>query len=240
MADSENTTRLEVFRTLSVAISALAVPVVVAMVGSNVTATIANAELDAEYVSLALNTLSREKPPETDQTAVDADLALRQWAVLVLQDSSPVPLSEELADDLEQGDVVLQSQDFPDFLQSQDFPDFGDLSSVFEAQSSRAETYRNELPTSGALPQGCTVDVAVTLLPSPGDFTSFTRILRDVRSEPSLEAPVVGEIEGVHPISEVRTEETEDQTALRYYFRTAAGWIAANLRLDILSDDCFP
>ena len=72
---------------LALIFSAIAVPVVVAMIGGNVNSTMKESENRIRYVELAINQLRSPPSPET--------AALRDWAVELLDAQSPVKLSEE-------------------------------------------------------------------------------------------------------------------------------------------------
>ena len=84
------------------------VPLTVAAAGFAVQQAVSETSANTEYVSLAVSVLSNPAPEEES----DVDQALREWAVSLLQDSSPVDIPEKLAKAFEEGDVVLD----PDLL----------------------------------------------------------------------------------------------------------------------------
>ena len=80
----------------------LAVPVTVAVIAASAAvwtnrseSESRDRELDATYVALAVDILEQELPPEGSDERTD-QLAIRDWAVRVLEETSPVPISDEL------------------------------------------------------------------------------------------------------------------------------------------------
>lgn len=72
---------------LSLIVSVIAIPIVVARIGGNVNSALKESENRVRYVELAINQLRSPPSPET--------AALRDWAVELLDNQSPVRLSEE-------------------------------------------------------------------------------------------------------------------------------------------------
>ncbi|MCZ8408148.1 hypothetical protein O9649_10145 [Achromobacter dolens] len=79
-------------------LAALAIPVVLGWIGWEIQSAIKDRELKRDYVQIATGILA----------AKDSDRALRTWAVAVLGAHSPVALSAELKDDLENGAYGLK------------------------------------------------------------------------------------------------------------------------------------
>lgn len=78
-------------------IATIAVPVVIGVLGYQIQAVIKDREIKRDYVQLATGILS----------AKDSKPALRQWAVALLGEHSPVPLSNEVKIALRNGDSML-------------------------------------------------------------------------------------------------------------------------------------
>jgi hypothetical protein len=90
------------------ALAALAIPIVVVAVSNSYSDSIAERGTNAQYVEMAVNILSQPKPDSEDEAEIEADSALREWAVGVLVRTSPFPLDAELQADLTQGDVNFE------------------------------------------------------------------------------------------------------------------------------------
>lgn len=80
--------RLEFWKQLAQIASAVAVPIVLAVIGYVVQDSLAEAGLKKDYVQMAL-TILREQPTKEN-------VELRQWAISVLDRNSPVPIPKEL------------------------------------------------------------------------------------------------------------------------------------------------
>lgn len=87
-------------------LAAVAVPIVVAILGAVINSSIGKAQVQADYVGLVVEILARPIPEDED--AQKSDQALREWAVDVLAQNSPVTLEEDLQALLKQGAVNLQ------------------------------------------------------------------------------------------------------------------------------------
>lgn len=81
---STRTERLEFWKQIAQIVSALAVPVVLALIGYYVQRSLADAGLKKDYVQMAIGVLSNQPNKENEQ--------LRQWAISVLDKNSPVPI----------------------------------------------------------------------------------------------------------------------------------------------------
>ncbi len=79
--------------TLSRIVAAIAVPLVVGIVGYWVQNSMKSQELDLEYVTIALRILDKE----------DSSEPMREWAIQLLNDNSPTPLPQELKSGLLSG-----------------------------------------------------------------------------------------------------------------------------------------
>jgi hypothetical protein len=77
-------------------LSGLGIPVAVIFAGWLISNRIEGAKLDSEYVRLALGVLGKEAKPEEGVTTglSDEELALRQWAVRLLNRKSPEKFTE--------------------------------------------------------------------------------------------------------------------------------------------------
>lgn len=84
--------RLEFWKQIAQITSALAIPIVLAVIGYLVQSSLADAGLKKDYVQMALTVL-REQP-----TKENAEL--RQWAISVLDKNSPVPIPKQLKSQL--------------------------------------------------------------------------------------------------------------------------------------------
>ena len=101
------TDRLEHWKQITQIVSAIAVPVVLAILGYFVQGSLADAGLKKDYVQMALTVLKEEPSKENEQ--------LRKWAISILDKNSPVPLSKSLKSQLE----TTKSFDIP-FITSSD------------------------------------------------------------------------------------------------------------------------
>ena len=85
--------RLERWKQVAQIASAVAVPVVLAILGYFVQRSLADAGLKKDYVQMALSVLKEAPSKENEQ--------LRKWAIAVLDKNSPVPLPPSLKVQLE-------------------------------------------------------------------------------------------------------------------------------------------
>lgn len=92
--------RLATIKTLATIFAAVAVPLIVAVVGWQIQASISKEGVRKDYVQMAIGILSQPKNPN--------DKDLRQWAVAVLDKNSPVPFTSEVRSDLASGIVVIR------------------------------------------------------------------------------------------------------------------------------------
>ncbi len=99
-------------------LGAITVPIVVGVVGSSISQSIEQRAVDAEYVYLAVGVLSTPIPEarvvgvgdpshETVDKEIQRDRTLREWAVRVLEASSPIKLDRRSAESLGEGSQVL-------------------------------------------------------------------------------------------------------------------------------------
>jgi len=91
---------LVTIRDLFLIISAVAVPIVIALSAARVQKSIAQAALQKDYVQIALGILREPNVAGTSQP-------LRVWAADVLEKNAPVPLSPELKSMLVRGTASL-------------------------------------------------------------------------------------------------------------------------------------
>lgn len=96
---SNETVSLEKLKLIMQILATIAVPTIVAIVGSNVQESLSNKEVNKSYVLMALEIL--KSPP------AQGDKNLREWAVAILDKNSPVPfapkLKEQLAGSIKEG-----------------------------------------------------------------------------------------------------------------------------------------
>jgi hypothetical protein len=92
--DRMNTTvdRLEKWKQISLILSAVALPIVLAVIGYFVRQSLAEAGLKKDYVQMAIAIL--KEPPSKE------NVQLRQWAISVLDKNSPVPIPAPLKSEL--------------------------------------------------------------------------------------------------------------------------------------------
>ena len=90
------------------AVAAVAIPLVVLFVGLAIDRSISDADRSAQYLEVAVGVLS-DPPPgeEASDDVVAADLALRSWAVDILQDNSPIPIPQDAAEALRLGEIQV-------------------------------------------------------------------------------------------------------------------------------------
>ena len=106
IAEKPERTRLEKVTTLLQAVSAVLVPIVVAVAGLSIQQSIAKQTTDKDYVSLAIDILKVD-PKVQDLYAGNP---LREWAVDVLTLDSPVKISEATQKQLRTTRVVAYDQ----------------------------------------------------------------------------------------------------------------------------------
>jgi len=80
--------RLERWKSIATIASAVAIPVVLALVGYALQSRVADEGIKKDYVQIAINIL-KEDPSRQDQS-------LREWAIEVVDRNSPVPLSAKV------------------------------------------------------------------------------------------------------------------------------------------------
>lgn len=73
-------------------VSQAAIPVFVAVMGWVIVTSMEGSKLEAEYVRIAVEILSSADP---DSEYTDEDLAMRAWAVRVLNEHSPVQMTQD-------------------------------------------------------------------------------------------------------------------------------------------------
>jgi hypothetical protein len=123
-------------------LGAIAVPIVVGVVGSSINQSIEQRAVDAEYVYLAVGILSTPIPEarvvgvgdpshETVDKEIQRDRTLREWAVRILEASSPIKLDERSAESLGEGSQVLPA--LPSDLPSTDAPSIEPASPTTQA-----------------------------------------------------------------------------------------------------------
>lgn len=79
--------------------SAVAIPIVIAIVGWWVQSSMSNESIKKDYVQMAIGILNS---PERQK-----DEEMRKWAVAILNENAPIPFSQDLKDKLEQGYVFV-------------------------------------------------------------------------------------------------------------------------------------
>lgn len=90
---SDQGSRLEHWKQIAQIASAVAIPVVLAVLGYFVQRSLADAGLKKDYVQMALGVLKESPSKENEE--------LRKWAIAVLDKNSPVPLPSSLKAQLE-------------------------------------------------------------------------------------------------------------------------------------------
>ncbi len=100
---SELPLRWEKLKVLSVAIASLAIPLVVAVLGSTYSKDQKDKEIGARYVELAVGILRSEPSPQSK--------ALRSWAISVIDHYSQLPLSKEAKAELELQQLNVELQE---------------------------------------------------------------------------------------------------------------------------------
>lgn len=134
----------------------------IAQAESELRASVAEAEialgqsqLDEDYVRIAVDILATPKPDTDSESTLEADAALRTWAVEVLGSHSPVPISDSLKAALQQGDALLGQSDPLT------------LAGIISGDGLFSDIFRG---MSGQLPEGCTLSLALEtpLFAEPG------------------------------------------------------------------------
>ncbi|HVZ42864.1 MAG TPA: hypothetical protein VHA82_03555 [Ramlibacter sp.] len=80
--------RLETWKQITQIGSSVAIPVILALIGYFVQSSVTEAGLKKDYVQMALGVLKEQPSKENEE--------LRQWAIAVLDKSSPVPIPASL------------------------------------------------------------------------------------------------------------------------------------------------
>ena len=107
-APTQKTATLEWAKVLVVPLSLGLITAIVAIWQTAQTNQQASASVSAGYVSLAVSLLQRPTPGEDAETEVkEADLALREWSVDVLVETSPVEIDQSLQSALRIGEVQV-------------------------------------------------------------------------------------------------------------------------------------
>ena len=96
---------LNKIQSIATILSLIAIPIVIAIVGWYVQASISTEGIKKDYVQIAIGILKDNEKQKDDE--------LRKWAVAVLDKNSPVRFSSDLRDKLEKG-VVFVSSPFPE------------------------------------------------------------------------------------------------------------------------------
>lgn len=96
--------RLQNAQAIAAIFAAIAVPVVVALVGWQIQVSISRDSVRKDYVQMSIGILANPKNVE--------DKPLRQWAIAVLDKNSPVPFSKGARAGLEQHVLTMQSKGF--------------------------------------------------------------------------------------------------------------------------------
>lgn len=89
---SARTDRLEFWKQIAQIGSAVAIPVILALIGYFVQSSLADAGLKKDYVQMALGVLKEQPTKENEQ--------LREWAIAVLDKNSPVAIPTKLKSQL--------------------------------------------------------------------------------------------------------------------------------------------
>jgi len=103
-------TRLQNAQAIAAIFAAIAVPVVVALVGWWIQTSISQQSVRKDYVQMAIAILSNPQSSE--------DKALRQWAIAMLDQNSPVPFSEDARSELAFGSIFIQPKVFRPILET--------------------------------------------------------------------------------------------------------------------------
>ena len=105
---------LQEFYTVAKILALIAVPIAVAIISTQVSKRLKVSEISAQYVSLAIEIL---RQPSLGRTESDDDntSSLRDWAIQVLAEYSPVSVPDKLLQSLGKGESTLpRSDDFFD------------------------------------------------------------------------------------------------------------------------------
>jgi len=89
-------------QSISAIVAAIAIPVVLAVVGYFIQDKIASEGLKRDYVQIAIGVLKEKKDKDND------DVALRRWAIEVLDRNAPVRFSPDLKEILQKGIKVIK------------------------------------------------------------------------------------------------------------------------------------
>ena len=90
---------LNKLQSVATILSAVAIPIVIAVVGWQVQSSMSSESIKKDYVQMAIGILRDESKRNDEQ--------MRRWAVDVLNKNSPVPFSRDLQDKLAQGAMIV-------------------------------------------------------------------------------------------------------------------------------------
>lgn len=102
--------KLQNAQAITTIVSAIAVPIIVAIVGWRIQVGVSTDNVRKDYVQMAVGILSNPRS--------DADQALRQWAIAVLDKNSPVPFTDEVRTELENGTLIIRPKLFTTILKT--------------------------------------------------------------------------------------------------------------------------
>jgi hypothetical protein len=92
-------TNLEKAQAISSIVSAIAIPLAIAVVGWWVQASLKSEDIKKDYVQMALGILQSDEQQENQD--------LRKWAVTVLDENAPVPFPSDLKEKLGTGEIGM-------------------------------------------------------------------------------------------------------------------------------------
>ena len=93
-----NQAALNKIQSITTIISAIAIPIVIAVIGYFVQTSIASESAKKDYVQMAVSILNNKDIQDKE---------LRQWAVNVIDKNSPTPLSSNILAKLEDGTIFV-------------------------------------------------------------------------------------------------------------------------------------
>lgn len=95
-----NQSPLEKIQTISSIVSAVAIPLVIAIVGWWVQSSLQSEDIKKDYVQMALGILQSSEQQENDD--------LRRWAVAILDKNSPIEIPIALKEKLSSGEIGIR------------------------------------------------------------------------------------------------------------------------------------
>lgn len=101
---NENASKWDKVEQLSKIFSLIGVPLIVGLIGLSIQNELSNKTVNKDYVQISISILTN---PETIKSS-----QLREWAIAMINKTSPIPFSETVSNELIEGKISLPKYDF--------------------------------------------------------------------------------------------------------------------------------